>query len=163
MSKLKLTIELVPRTAWTNNVRAVLTNKQWRTLASVVSDRAWNVCEICGGVGPNHPVECHEIWEYSEKTKVRRLTGMIALCPDCHMVKHFGFARIQGKEEQALKHFMKVNGLKKKEAQAAITEAFALWRKRSTIDWELDLSWLKKYGVDVSKLEAPFLKPSETE
>lgn len=163
MSKLKLTIELVPRTAWTNNVRAILTSQQWRILAGIVSDRAYNVCQICGGVGPKHPVECHEIWEYNEKTKVRRLAGMLALCPDCHMVKHFGFARVQGKEEQALKHFMKINGLKKKEAQAEIAKAFDVWRKRSTVDWELDLSGLKKYGVDVDELRKPMLKPSETE
>lgn len=163
MTKLKLTIELVPQTSWTNNVRAILTAKQWRILAGVVSDRAYNVCQICGGVGPKHPVECHEIWEYSEKTKVRKLAGMIALCPDCHLVKHFGFANTQGKGEQALKHFMKVNGLKKKEAQAEIAKAFDTWRKRSLVDWELDLSGLKKYGVDIDSLHAPFLKPAETE
>lgn len=163
MSDLKLTIELVPQTSWMNNVRAVLTAKQWNALRGVVADHAWQVCEICGGVGPNHPVECHEIWEYNEKTQVRKLAGMIALCPDCHMVKHFGFARIQGKEEQAFKHFMKVNGLKKKEAEAAIAKAFQVWRDRSLIDWKLDLSGLKKYGIDVSKLKGPFMKPMETE
>lgn len=153
----------MPQTSWMNNVRAVLTNKQWRALAGMVSDHAWNVCEICGGVGPNHPVECHEIWEYNEKTKIQKLAGMIALCPDCHLVKHFGFARTQGKGEQALKHFMKINGLKKKEAEAAIAEAFQVWRKRSLLDWTLDLSGLKKYGIDVSKLKEPTMKPWETE
>lgn len=160
---MKLEIDLVPRTAWGNNVRAVLTNKQWRVLAGIVADRAWNTCEICGGAGPNHPVECHEIWEYTEKSKTRRLVGMIALCPDCHLVKHFGFARTQGKEEYAFKHFMKVNGLKKKEAEAEIAKAFDVWRKRSLVDWKLDLSGLKKYGIDVSKLKGPFMKPMETE
>lgn len=161
--KLKLTIELVPQTSWMNNVRAVLTGKQWNVLRGIVADRAWNVCEICEGVGPAHPVECHEIWDYNEKTKTRKLTGMIALCPDCHLVKHFGFARIQGKEEQALKHLMKVNKMTKKEAKAYISECFETWISRSQIDWELDLSGLKKYGVDVNKLKASFLKPSETE
>ncbi len=163
MSDLKLTIELVPQTSWMNNVRAVLTAKQWNALRGFVADHAWNVCEICGGVGPNHPVECHEIWEYNEKTQVRKLAGMIALCPDCHLVKHFGFACTQGKEEQALKHFMKVNGLKKKKAEAEIAKAFEVWRQRSLIDWKLDLSGLKKYGIDVSKIQAPFMKPMETE
>lgn len=159
----KLTIELIPQTSWMNNVRAVLTDKQWNILRSIVADRAWNVCEICGGVGPNHPVECHEIWEYNEKSKTRRLAGMVALCPDCHLVKHFGFARTQGKEEQALKHLMKVNGMTKKEAKAYVSEAFQTWINRSQIDWKLDLSGLKKYGVDIDSLHAPFLKPVETE
>lgn len=159
---MKLTIELVPRTSWMNNVRAVLTAKQWNALRGMVADRAYNVCQICGGEGPAHPVECHEIWEYNERTAIQHLAGMIALCPDCHMVKHFGFARVQGKEELALKHFMKINGLKKKEAQAKISEAFKVWRERSKIDWKLDLSGLKRYGIDVSKLEGPFMKPTET-
>ena len=163
MNNPKLTIELVPQTSWANNVRAVLTAKQWRTLASIVSDRAWNVCEICGGTGPNHPVECHEIWEYNEKTQIRKLAGMIALCPDCHMVKHIGYARTQGKEEQAIKHLMKVNKMTKKEAKAYISECFQTWINRSQIDWKLDLSGLKRYGVDIDSLHAPFLKPVETE
>src|SRR5574337_1863360 len=91
---MKLTIELVPQTSWMNNVRAVLTTKRWDILRGIVADQAWNVCEICGGVGPKHPVECHEIWEYDEKNRTQKLAGMIALCPDCHMVKHFGFARV---------------------------------------------------------------------
>lgn len=163
MNNPKLTIELVPQTSWANNVRAVLSTKQWRTLSSIVSDRAWNVCEICGGVGPNHPVECHEIWEYNEKTQVRKLAGMIALCPDCHMVKHIGYARTQGKEDQAIKHLMKVNKMTKKEVKAYISECFETWMTRSQIDWKLDLSGLKRYGIDVDKLQAPFLKPVETE
>ena len=153
---MKLTIELVPQTSWMNNVRAVRTAKQWNALRGVVADKAWNVCEICGGVGPAHPVECHEIWEYNDKTNVQRLAGMIALCPSCHSVKHFGFARISGREELALKHFMKINGLKKKEAEKAITDAFELWAKRSASEWKLDLSVLKEYGIDVDKI-----KPSE--
>ena len=150
---MKLTIELVPQSSWMNNVRAVLSKKQWDYLRSQVSSKAYDVCEICGGVGPKHPVECHEIWKYNEKTGIQKLEGMIALCPDCHSVKHFGFARISGKEEQALKHFMKVNGLKKKEAEKVILAAFELWTKRSTLEWKLDLSVLKEYGIDISKLK----------
>lgn len=146
-----------------NNVRTVLSEKQWKALRSQVADAAWNVCRICGGVGPAHPVECHEIWEYNDQTKVQRLAGMIALCPNCHMVKHFGFARITGKEKEAFNHFMKVNGLKKKEAEAEISKSFEVWRKRSLIDWELDLSELNQYGIDVSKIRRPLMKPSETE
>lgn len=150
---MKLTIELVPRSSWMNNVRAVLTAKQWDALRRVVYDKAWNVCEICGGEGPKHPVECHEIWEYNDKTGIQKLAGMIALCPSCHQVKHFGFARISGKEEQAFKHFMKVNGFKKKEAEKAIISAFELWGKRSTMEWKLDLDILKEYGIDITKLK----------
>jgi len=148
----KLTIELVPKSSWMNNVRAVLNTTQWNALRKVVCDAAYNICEICGGVGPKHPVECHEIWNYDEKTQVRKLAGMLALCPDCHMVKHIGFARVQGKYDVALKHFMKVNNLKKRQAEEYVGEAFELWQERSKNQWTLDLSLLKQYGIDLEKL-----------
>jgi hypothetical protein len=153
VSNLLLTIELVPKSSWMNNVRRVLTTSQWDALRGMVCGAVYNVCQICGDTGPKHPVECHEIWDYNEKTLVRKLTGMIALCPNCHMVKHFGFAQVQGKEELALKHLMKVNKLKKKEAEAYVEEAFETWSLRSQQKWKLDLSILKKYGIDPDKLE----------
>ena len=155
MSELKLTIELVPSTSWGNNLRSVMTSKQWNALSGIVCDRAWGICQICGGVGTSHAVECHEIWHYNEKTLVQKLVGMIALCPNCHRVKHMGYARVIGKYEEAVKHFMKVNGLKRKEADLHIEEAFSLHRERSNWDWTLDLSLLKRYGIDPDKLENP--------
>ncbi len=132
-----------------------MTAKQWNALSGMVCDRAYNVCEICGGVGPKHPVECHEIWDYNDRTLNQKLIGMLALCPDCHMVKHIGYARVRGKFEEALKHFMKVNSLKKKEAKEQIDLAFKRWRDRSQKDWTLDLSYLKRYGIDPEKLKNP--------
>jgi len=150
---MKLTIELVPRTSWGNNLRSAMTPKQWRALSGMVCDRAYNVCEVCGGVGPNHPVECHEIWEYNDRNHTQKLTGMVALCPDCHMVKHIGYARVQGKYEIALKHFMKVNGLKRKAAEDHVKAAFQIWRERNKNDWTLNISLLKRYGIDPDKLK----------
>jgi hypothetical protein len=141
-----------------NNVRTILTAAQWDIIRKQVAAAAWDVCQICGGVGPAHPVECHEIWEYNDTTKVQKLAGMIALCPDCHMVKHFGFARVSGKEDIAFKHFMKVNSLKKIQAEAEITRAFDTWRKRSNIDWTLDLSGLEQYGIDVKSIKQEEIK-----
>jgi hypothetical protein len=136
-----------------NNVRKVLTPAQWKVLSKTVYDAAYSLCQICGGVGPKHPVECHEIWHYNDKTLVRTLIGMISLCPDCHMVKHFGLATIQGKQDRALAHLMKVNGLKKREAEEYIVQAFETWNKRSKKQWTLDLSLLEQYGIDLEKLK----------
>jgi hypothetical protein len=155
MSKLRLTIELVPQTSWFNNVRAVLTKKQWDYVKSQISSKAYNLCEICGGVGPKHPVECHEIWSFDNKKLIRKLEGMIALCPDCHMVKHIGFAEVQGKRVQALKHLMKVNNLTRNKAEDYITEAFKVWAERSKKTWKLDISHLSEYGVNIDKLRGP--------
>jgi hypothetical protein len=150
---MKLTIELVPSSSWFNNVRAVLTRKQWDTLRKKVYSEAWDTCQICGGIGPKHPVECHEIWHYDEKKLVQKLEGMIALCPDCHMVKHIGLAQIQDKGERALKHLMKVNKLTKKQADKYVADSFMKWAERSGKTWKLDISILEIYGIDVSKLK----------
>jgi hypothetical protein len=111
------------------------------------------MCEICGGTGPKHPVECHEIWSFNDKKLTQKLINMIALCPDCHMVKHMGFARVQNKEAQAIAHFKKINKLTKKEAEDYINKSFQLWQKRSEKIWKLDISVLESYGIDITKLK----------
>lgn len=149
---MKLTIELVPQTSWFSNVRSEVTQTQWDVIRKSVYSKAYDICEICGGVGPKHPVECHEIWSYDDQEKLRKLEGMIALCPSCHMVKHMGFAQIQNKGEQAIKHFMRVNKLTRAQARAYIDEAFQTWEKRSQYVWTVDISHLSEYGIDITKL-----------
>lgn len=153
MKKLLLDIELVPATSWYNNVRAIVSKSQWDKLKSAVYSTAYYVCEICGGEGPKHPVECHEVWLYDDVKCVQTLDRMISLCPDCHQVKHFGFAEVQGKREKALKHFMKINKLSKNKAEEHIKNAFEKWADRSKKSWTVDISSLKDYGIDISKLK----------
>jgi hypothetical protein len=150
---LLLTIELVPASSWANNVRTIVTKKQWDIIKAKVSSKAYSVCEICSGVGPKHPVECHEIWGYDDKNLIQKLEGMIALCPDCHMVKHIGLAGVRGKTVPAIKHLMTINKINNKEAEAYVAQAFQVWAERSKKTWKLDLSHLKEYGIDFSKLK----------
>lgn len=151
--KLKLTIELVPKTCWFSNVRAVVSKNQWKQLAAQVYSKAYNLCEICGGIGPKHPVECHEIWHYDDKKLIQKLVGMVALCPNCHMVKHIGLAQIQNRGEQALRHLMKVNKMSRPKAEQYIIDCFQLWGSRSTKQWKLDISHLKDYGIDIKQIK----------
>jgi len=147
---MKLTLDLVPSSCWYSNVRAILTKQRWDLLKKQVYSRAWDTCEICGGIGPKHPVECHEIWQY--KSGVQKLINLIALCPNCHMVKHFGLAQINDKREMALKHFMKVNKVTKKVAEEYIAKEFMTWAKRSGKNWKLDISILEEYGIDTKTM-----------
>ena len=155
MNSFRLTIELVPSTCWFSNVRAALTKKQWDVLKHRVYSAAYDTCQICGGVGPKHPVECHEIWHYDDKKLIQKLEGMIALCPDCHIVKHFGLAQIQNKGEKALKHLMEVNNLSKNNAEKYIKKSFEKWAERSSKNWKLDISILESYGINIKKLKKP--------
>ena len=150
---LLLTIELVPETCWFSNLRAELSKNQWDFLRKQIYAEAYHTCEICGGVGPQHPVECHEIWEYNDKKLIQKLVGMIALCPDCHMVKHIGLASLRGKGEEAIAHFMKVNKITRKQADKHIQKAFKTWQKRSTKEWTLDILILEDYGIDIDLIK----------
>lgn len=141
----KLTAELVPKTAWYSNVRSNVSRTEWDKIRHAVYKKAGNVCEICGGIGNNHPVECHEVWEYDEKTHVQKLARMIALCPDCHSVKHLGRAQFVGIYEKAFKHLMKINGWDKHTAEQYVKNIFIQWENRSKHQWKLDLDELKHY------------------
>lgn len=146
---MKLVVELVPETCWFKNLRSLLKPAQWDLLRRDTYQKAHHRCEICGGKGKKWPVECHEVWEYLEKKKVQRLVRLIALCPACHEVKHFGFAQINGRAPQALQHLAKVNGISDKKALQHIDDAADTWRKRSEDEWFVDLSWLKEQGIAV--------------
>jgi hypothetical protein len=152
LTKLILEIELVPAYSWFNNVRSAVSRPQWDVIRKQVYSQAYDKCQICGGVGKRHPVECHEIWSYDSLKKLQKLEGMIALCPDCHTVKHMGLAEVQGRGEKALQHFMKVNKLTRKQALTEVEKAFMLWSVMSASEWKVDISHLKNYGIDITKI-----------
>lgn len=149
MNNHKLTIELVPKTAWYSNVRSNVTTSEWDTIRKKSYNLADNKCEICGDVGTNHgyrhKLECHEIWEYNDETHVQKLVGLISLCPFCHKVKHPGLAKMNGEEEIVYKQLLKVNGMNRFEAMRYVGEAFAVWTERSKHQWTLDIEFLKTY------------------
>ena len=143
----RLTIELVPKTSWYSNVRSHVSESQWDRLRKPVYQRAQSRCEICGGRGPAHPVECHEVWEYDDEARVQRLAGLIALCPACHGVKHIGRSSIKGKGDDAIEQLMRVNGWTASRAEDYVDLVLDIWKLRSQVPWRLDLSWLAERGV----------------
>ena len=143
----RLSIELVPETCWMSNVRSCVTSADWDTLRRECYKSANHTCEICGGRGTDHPVECHEVWSYSMKTKTQKLERLIALCPTCHEVKHIGLAEMNGRHQIALAHLIIVNGWGMAELKAHYEESFTEWKARSQFQWKLDLSFLDRKGV----------------
>ena len=141
---MKLTIELIPSTSWFSNLRSILTSGEWDKVRKSCYKSANYKCEVCGGVGEKHPVECHETWEYDEINGIQKLISLIALCPSCHEVKHIGLAGIKGRTQEAIEHFCKVNACTKTEAEKYIKEAFETWNKRSEQEWQLDISKLEE-------------------
>lgn len=148
MSSERLTVELVPSTSWGANLRSELSKKDWDMLRKRQYAEAGHVCEVCGGRGSRHPVECHEIWEYDDESHVQTLKGLIALCPSCHEVKHLGFAFVRGVEKRAIAHLKNVNGWDTRKVNDYIRAAFQQHALRSAYRWTLDLEWLRTVGVE---------------
>ncbi len=145
-----LTIELVPQSCWYSNVRSHVTPEEWEGLKRITFKRAGYVCEICGGRGPRWPVEAHESWVYDDGRHIQKLVGLVALCPDCHEVKHMGLANVRGRREAATGHLAKVNNWSLETSQVYVEECFKVWMQRSEFQWELDISYLKMYGIEIA-------------
>ena len=144
---MKLLPELIPDSSWYENVRTKVPAAKWKAIKKKVAKDAGKKCQICGGVGPKWPVECHEIWHFDESTQIQKLTGLIALCPSCHMVKHIGLAEVQGKLHEAFAHLMAVNDCTKDEAVTVLAESFGEWNTRSQIQWTVDISYIDTLEV----------------
>lgn len=138
----RLFIDLVPNSAWFSNLRSELTNEEWGLVKKATFTAAGYLCEVCGGRGPKHPVECHERWHYDSSSKIQTLVRTIALCPACHESTHYGLARVKGRDQEAKHHFMQVNGWDDTKATQHIRQAMDEWKRRSEIKWKLDARWL---------------------
>ncbi len=146
-----LTVELVPSTCWFSNVRDHVSKSIWDKLRKTTYQQGNYQCEVCGGRGTKHPVECHEIWHYDDLNHIQTLEGLTALCPSCHQVKHIGFAQLRGYGEQAKAHLAKINRWSLGETEAYLSSVWETWHQRSCHDWRLNLSWLQKnYGIDIN-------------
>ena len=138
---LKLMIELVPESSFYNNVRDVVSVKQWEVFKKESRQKSAEKCAICGATGR---LNCHEIWDYDDTNNIQKLVGFTSLCTNCHNVKHIGFAKMQADEGRfdfniVIDHFCKTNNCSKETYQEHHKEAFAEWRKRSKHDWKIDL------------------------
>jgi len=147
----RLTLDVVPATCHYSNLRTELPRQSWNRLRAKAYFRARYRCEVCGGRGPEHPVEAHEQWAYEipddhSQMPTQRLTGIIALCPDCHEVKHYGLAQVRGREAEALAYLCRVNGYTDIQAEEAIYLEAMVYRARSTLLWRLDVSLILEMG-----------------
>lgn len=145
----KLTIELVPKTSWYNNVRSKVSSGEWDIIRKKSYKIANYVCQICGDNGINqgfsHPVECHEVWKFDDTHNIQKLIGFISLCPLCHKVKHIGLVQVNNEIDIAKNHLMKVNSIGKRTATIYIEQSFNIWRKRNKNNWLVDVNYIQKF------------------
>ena len=140
MAEPKLAIELIPGPTMGLNARAVLTAGEWDKVRKFVYERAGYRCEVCGDRGLHHPVEAHEQWDFDDEAGVQRLTGIVALCPDCHKTKHYGLSQRIGTASASARQLRIVNGWGTDQVAAHIRDSFSLWAKRSQTLWRVDMA-----------------------
>jgi len=142
---MKLTIELVPKTTWYINLRKELSKSDWDFLRKLTYKKANHTCEICGKKDEINPIECHEIWKFDDVNRIQILEKLIALCRNCHQVKHIGLAQATGNYEKAFNHLMLVNNMSFKEAEHYIGECFQIWDERSRFSYKVNIDWVKQF------------------
>ncbi|WP_404469249.1 hypothetical protein [Sutcliffiella horikoshii] len=141
---MKLNIELIPRTAIGQNLRA---NPEWEIIRKKVYNIYNSQCQICSK--KDSLLDAHEVWEWDEENHIQILINIIGICRLCHDTIHFDIAEKNGKATEAKDHYIKVNNCDYKEFEQKLVEARAVYRRRSRINkWELDTSFtIKKLWI----------------
>ena len=113
----------------------------WDIVRKDAYKRAGWRCTVCGRQGR---LEAHEKWSYDEENALQKLDDVVALCRECHEVKHISRTSLVGREKEAMAHFMKVNGVSQTEYHEALQEMNEEYLRRNKIEgWVTDISWLK--------------------
>lgn len=133
--------EMLPSTTWEENLRTALPADRWDALRRYAYRAAGNRCEICGDRGAPR-LEAHEKWAWDDFWCVQKLTGIVAVCPVCHLAHHIGRARRVGRFPEVLSKFREVNGWSNDRVEQEIARARQIADERSRYGWTVDLSWL---------------------
>jgi hypothetical protein len=145
---MKLTIELVPQTAWRKSLAQTLPKKVWLGIRESHIERNGKKCEICGET--EGIFNLHEIWNYDDVNYLQKLEGFVLLCVMCHHVKHIGLAGILADEGKldfngVIAHFCRVNSCNERDFHEQEKEAFSVWRMRSSHNWRQDFGEYAKF------------------
>ena len=139
-----LTFEMVPEDCWYSNLRSILKPKDWDIVRRDAYARAKGRCQICGAFTTR--LEAHEVWSYDEEKALQKLEDVVALCRNCHEVKHISRTQLIGRGREAMEHFQKVNECSQMEFHAALAKANEEYFRRNRIEgWVTDVSWLEKH------------------
>lgn len=156
-----LAVSMVPLGNWTKNVRSVVARDVWeamryyfratsrmpaymRRLSLPTPDRHTPIeCDCCGVQRDN--LELHEVWSFDDDGLVQKLEAFAPICDRCHNVVHFGRASQLGLGDQTFEHLKAVNGLTKGKATKHIERAYAIWKKRSSKSYAVDMQLLEDF------------------
>lgn len=144
MKDFKLTIELLPKGAWNNDLSKTLAKKDWDTLRNFCYKKANHKCEICGY--QTDDLDAHEVWEFDVDKKTQTLKNIIAICSKCHGVKHFKNSVRLGYGDKAKSHFLSINNCSEMEFANHLFESVLNYEKQNKIfRWKM-IANLNNFG-----------------
>lgn len=153
-----LTIEMIPRSSWGYNLRKVVSKETWGALKEIVFNNLEPepMCMICSQE-LSFDWELHETWEFDRKSRIQRLINLLALCPDCHAVKHFGLTAKQGNIDKAISHLKLVNNWNDEQVLKHISIATKEWEENSKLNYHLDISFAEKL-IPITRIHMKWLE-----
>lgn len=160
---MKLKIELIPKTAYGQNLRSIMPAIKWQQLSRVIRNNANLKCEICGEqVNSIANLDAHEVWRF---IKIRKKSGkiirkqqlkcIVAVCKKCHRVIHIGRTSYGKHYDEAVEHFLNVNHCRYSKFKKAEQKAYRKWSRRSQHKWKLD--------VDLDEIWEKYVNNKETQ
>lgn len=158
MGEFKLTIDLLPKGAWNNDLSKTLPKKDWDTLREICYKKADHKCQICGA--KTDDLDAHEVWEFNIQKKTQTLKEIIGICSKCHGVKHFKNSVRLGYGEQAKEHFIKVNKCSEMEFASHLNQALIEYEERNKVfRWKMiaDLSKFGGENIELKFKETPLI------
>ena len=138
----KLPLNLIPSTSWWKSVRSKISKNQWDLIRRQVYQQANYACETCGVKKVR--LDCNEVWEYKGNRQI--LTRLEAVCRQCHLTQHMGYASLIGKYQEAFIHLIRVNNWTREQGRIYVQKKWKEWEERSKIEWALDYRILKNFG-----------------
>jgi hypothetical protein len=149
----ELFVDLIPKSCWFTNVRYCVDKEDWDKIRKIVYKRAGYICECCkvNCIESKIPIEAHERWNYDYDTKIQKLVRIIALCKKCHQSTHLGFAKINGKEKEALEHLKLVRNFDLEQLREHVDVSYAIWSEKNQHSWNLDLDLITLNGYNIVK------------
>ena len=144
----KILIELVPKTCFYSNVRSAVTTANWDILRKDAYRRYQWKCSVCQSKGR---MEAHEIWHYDDAKHMQKLHDIVAVCNDCHMLYHLGFASLKGKLGACMNRLAKLNQWDIATTKEFVDIVFEIHSQRSIYQWDIDLTWLDRFPIEYIK------------
>lgn len=165
----KLHFPPVPARAARHNVWSMFDRETWDRIRFAAYESAGRRCVICGSKGGwfasnvlkstnRGGVECHETWNWtvedpSTGVGLQRLDRLMAVCSDCHMIFHEGFAvetarnSGTGLQDEVARRIRErqqlVNGMDETRLTLLLEADREEWESTNGVDdWIVDLSHL---------------------